>query len=257
MTSPKELFRRLFVRSRFFRHVARWAIRDKRSPLDFSHILAIRENAPGPVHRDEALILFALTRVLCPQTIVEFGFALGQSALSFLLAADSDCRVFSYDYSKSAAETATKCFGHFKNLRLIAKSQTDFSSEDIENRKIDLCFLDASHDLAHNLKTFELIQPSLSETAIVAVHDTGTWQRKFFTSRHHAFPTSDFGRKFGRWLDAEQFQPSAEDRLFVNHLLSHNPNFSQIHLHSANTLRNGITLLQKSVPLATNSVPHE
>jgi hypothetical protein len=257
MTSPKELFRGLFVRSRLFRHVARWAIRDQRSPLDFSHILAIRENAPGPVHRDEALILFALTRVLCPQTIVEFGFALGQSALSFLLAAGPDCRVFSYDHSKSAAEAARKYFGHFKNFRLIGKSQADFSPEDIENRKIDLCFLDAAHDLAGNLKSFELIQPCLSETAIVAVHDTGTWQRRFFTDRHHAFLTSDFGMKHGRWLDAEQFQPSADDRLFVNRLLSNHPNFSQIHLHSANTLRNGITLLQKASPLVTEPAPHE
>jgi len=257
MTSLKELFRRLFVRSRLFRHIARWAVPDRRSPLDFSQILAIRENAPGPVHRDEALILFALTRVLCPQTIVEFGFALGQSALSFLLAAGPECRLFSYDFSKSAQETARKCFGHFKNFRLIAKSQSDFSPDDIENRTIDLCFFDAAHDVDGNLKTFELIQPCLTCTSIVAIHDTGIWQRKFFTARHHAFPASEFGIKHGRWLDAEQFQPSADDRLFVNRLLSEYPEYSQIHLHSANTLRNGITLLQKSAPLVTTPAAHE
>jgi hypothetical protein len=68
--------------------------------------------------------------------------------------------VFSYDISRTAEETARRCFGHFKNFRLINKSQSDFSPEDIENRKIDLCFIDASHDLAHNLKTFELIRPA-------------------------------------------------------------------------------------------------
>jgi hypothetical protein len=59
------------------------------------------------------------------------------------------------------------------------------------------------------------------------------------------------GKETGRWIDAEQYQPAVTERLFVNALLRNHPDFSQIHLHSAYTLRNGITLLQKETSLVT------
>jgi hypothetical protein len=68
---------------------------------------------------------------------------------------------------------------------------------------------------------------------------------------------TDFGRRLGRWIDKEQYQQSLADRLFVNRLLQKHPDFSRVHLHSSNTLRNGITLLQKSAPLDTGSDPEE
>ena len=224
---------------------------DERSPIDFSHILSFREERIGPVHRDEALFLFGLTRILRPQTIVEFGFRKGHSALNFLMAADTECQVFSFDIAARSEEIASRCLGHVKNFRFIRKSQSDFLSTDIENRKIDLCFLDASHNLALNLKTFELIRPHLAEMAIIAVHDTGVWHRRFFKDHHRAFIDSDSGKETGRWIDAEQYQPAVTERLFVNALLRNYPDFSQMHLHSAYTLRNGITLLQKEAPLVT------
>jgi hypothetical protein len=251
MTPLKEHLRVMYFRSRICRHVARWLIPGKRLPIDFSHIGSLREDIIGPVDRDEALFLIGLTRILCPQTIVEFGFLTGQSALNFLLAARPDCQVFSYDISDSAEDIARRCLCQFKNFRFIKKSQADFSPSDIDNRKIDLCFLDASHDCSLNLRTFELIRPHLAETAVFAVHDTGVWHRKFFTADHHAFTCSSLGRKTGRWIDGEQYLQAVTERLFVNTLLRNYPDFSQIHLHSANTLRNGITLLQRGGPLAT------
>ena len=207
------------------------------------------------MHRDEALFLFGLTRILRPQTIVEFGFSKGHSALNFLVAADPECRVFSYDIDGESEEIARRCLGHMKNFRFIRKSQADFLSTDIENRKIDLCFVDASHNLELNLKTFELIRPHLAEAAIVAVHDTGVWHRRFFKDYHHAWIDSDKGKETGRWIDAERYQQAMSERLFVNALLRNHPDFSQIHLHSAHTLRNGITLLQKGALLITGPEP--
>jgi predicted O-methyltransferase YrrM len=231
--------------------MARWLIPGKRLPMDFSHVISFREDQIGTVDRDEALSLVGLTRILCPQTIVEFGFLAGHSALNFMLAARPDCRVFSYDISDSSEEIARRCLSQFRNFRFIRKSQTDFSPSDIDHRKIDLCFLDASHDLSLNLKTFELVRPHLSETGVFAVHDTGIWHRKFFTDDHHAFTDSVLGRKTGRWIDAERYQQAVTERLFVNTLLRNHPDFSQIHLHTSHTLRNGITLLQKTAPLTT------
>jgi predicted O-methyltransferase YrrM len=251
VTSLKETARKLYFRSKLFRHMARWLIRDRRSPIDFSHILSFREEQIGPVYRDEALFLFALTRILRPRTIVEFGFKTGHSALNFLAAADPGCHVFSYDIAVESEEIARRCLGHVKNFRFIKKSQADFLPSDIESRKIDLCFLDASHDLSLNVRTFELIRPHMTDMAILSVHDTGVWHKKFFSDRHRAFIESDKGKETGRWIDAEQYQPAVTERLFVNALLRNHPEFSQIHLHSAYTLRNGITLLQKGTPLVT------
>ena len=111
--------------------------------------------------------------------------------------------------------------------------------------------MDASHNTSINLKTFELVQPHLAEKAIVAIHDTGLWRREFFKEQHFAYADSDYGKSIGEWLDADRFQPAVTERLFVNTLLQNYPDFSQIHLHSAYTLRNGLTLLQKKVPLTT------
>jgi predicted O-methyltransferase YrrM len=255
MTALKESLRVLFVRSRFFRLIARFAVREKRFPLDFSQILALPETTIGPVHRDEALALFGITRVLCPRTIVEFGFSRGRSTLNFLLASGPECRVFSFDIDPRAEEIARRCFGGFKNFRFIRKSQSDFSPDDIENRQIDFCFIDASHDLTHNLETFDRIRPHLAKAAIIGVHDTNVWRREFLTERHYAFMNTKFGRRLGRWIDKEQYQPSLDDRLFANYLLQKHPDFARVHLHSSNTLRNGITLLQKLAPLDTGSDP--
>ena len=77
VTSLKETARKLYFGSKLFRHMARWLIRHKRSSIDFSHILSFGEEQTGPVYRDEALFLFALTRILLLRTIVEFGFKTG------------------------------------------------------------------------------------------------------------------------------------------------------------------------------------
>jgi predicted O-methyltransferase YrrM len=253
VTPLREILRRFYYGSRVSRHMARWLIRDERSPLDFSHILSFREQQIGPVHRDEALFLFGLTRILRPQTIVEFGFMTGHSAFNFLVAGGPECRVFSYDITDRSEGIARRCLGRFKNFRFIKKSQSDFSPSDIENRKIDLCFLDASHDLSFNLRTFKLVQPHLAEAAIIAVHDTGVWHRKFFKDEHRAFVNSPAGKATGQWIDTDQYQQAVSERLFVNALLRTCQDFSQIHFHSVHTLRNGITLLQKRRPLAVGS----
>jgi predicted O-methyltransferase YrrM len=253
--SPKEILRKAYFHSRFSRWIARWLIRDERSPLDFSQILSIRELQIGPIHRDEAVFLFGLTRILRPRTIVEFGFMNGHSALNFLLAADPECQVFSYDITGRSEGIARRCFGRRHNFAFIRKSQADFSPEDIGNREIDLCFLDASHEFELNLKTFELIRPRLSDAAIVAVHDTGVWQQRFLKGEHRTFINSNAGQRTGRWIDAERYQPAVSERLFVNTLAQKCPEYSQIHFHSAFALRNGITLLQKAAPLITDPQP--
>jgi len=257
MGAVREYFRELYFRSKLFRVLAAKLIDDKPLPIDYSHLLSFSDMQIGPVQRDEALALFGLTRILRPQTIVEFGFQNGHSALNFLLASGADCHVFSYDIDPWSEDVAQRCLGGFRNFHFIGKSQADFAPSDIDHREIDLCFIDASHDLALNLKTIALIRPHLADMAVIVVHDTGVWQKRFFGENHRAFVDSANGKAVGRWIDEEQYQPCVDERLFLNALLQSYADFSQVHLHSAHTLRNGLTLLQRKNPLVTGSESFE
>jgi len=253
----KEALRAAYYRSKLVRHMSSWLIGDNRLPADFVQALVSRKQLVGPVHDDEALFLFSLTRMLYPQTIVEFGFRTGHSAFNFIQAAVPGCKIFSYDIWWVSEEIAHRCFGHFKQFRFIRKSQEEFAPGDIDNRKIDLCFMDASHNTALNLQTLELIRPHLAEQAIVAVHDTGVWHKEFFKEQHLSYAYSDFGRSIGEWLDEDRYQPAVSERLFVDTVLHNYPEFSQLHVHSAYTLRNGMTLLQRKIPLPLASGPED
>jgi hypothetical protein len=83
----------------------------------------------------------------------------------------------------------------------------------------------------------------MAPDAILAVHDTGTIPRELLPEGHYFF-NSPMG-----WIgDRREVEP--DERGFVNWVLDHHPEFSQVHLHSLRVLRCGITLLQRSAPLA-------
>merc|ERR1719443_956295 len=87
------------------------------------------------------------------------------------IADDPDARVFSYDIGAypniAALEDADPRF------TFVLKSQADFEPEDIGGRTVDIALFDAGHLVEYSLVAFERVLPSLSPTAIVAVHDTG------------------------------------------------------------------------------------
>src|SRR5271155_4967100 len=64
---------------------------------DLAHLDKFHENVSGPIQSDEALLLFALTKVLRPKVVVEFGFFQGYSATNFLMALDADACLYSFD----------------------------------------------------------------------------------------------------------------------------------------------------------------
>jgi predicted O-methyltransferase YrrM len=208
------------------------------------------EGVMGPLQRDEALLLFALTRVLRPVVIVEFGFHYGHSAFNFLQAASPACQFYSYDIEDTAEGIARARFQRFQNFHFLRKSQADFCAADIGNRQIDLCFLDASHLLELNQVTFRKLEGSLSEGAVIVVHDTGTWAKEFFSPVH----AQQAANTPANWISPTEYQPCKGEREFVNWVLTACPGFSELHLHSNRTLRNGMTLIQKSRPLPTEPV---
>jgi predicted O-methyltransferase YrrM len=184
------------------------------------HLRYFGEIVMGPVQRDEALFLYGLVKIVDPKTIVEFGFSRGHSATNFLKAMSSDSRLYSYDISDASVQLARRI--HDNRFRLIHKSQVDFDSSDVDHRRVDFAFFDASHDCDLNLLTFDRLRISLSDRALIAVHDTGS-----------------------HWLDpSHPIKP--HEREFVNHVRLSMPDFDLIHLDCTTKYRHGLTLLQRN-----------
>merc|ERR1719160_1894125 len=98
---------------------------------------------PGPLQDDEALLLYALARVVRPRTILEFGTAQGFSALNWMhaIADDPLARVFSYDIGMYPA--AARIEDADPRFRFVMKSQADFDPADIGHRTVDVALFDA------------------------------------------------------------------------------------------------------------------
>ncbi len=240
-----------FLRSRPLRNALMplGAWRMGHSGIRLAHLGFYREgSAFGPVQREEALLIAALVRVLRPKTIVEFGFASGHSALNFLEVMPANSKLFSFDISPRAHDIAA-VFAGDSRFTYRHKSQTDFAPEDVDGCTIDLCFIDASHDLYLNQETWRRVLPSLAPNALVLVHDTGTWSRHCLTpvfAKHAA-------QKPENWLSVDLFQPHPDERKFVNWICSQGGGWMPIHLHTEATLRHGLTLLQRVGALWTTS----
>jgi predicted O-methyltransferase YrrM len=198
------------------------------------------------LQRDEALFLLGLVKVIRPQTVVEFGFHYGHSAFNFLQALDPESRLFSYDIADTAAEIARRCFRGWRNFRFIHKSQDAFSPSDIDGQKIDLVFIDASHQIDLNKRTFSAILPVLAPNAIICVHDTGTWSKSQMGPIQQEFAKE----RPGDWISDDEFQHLRDEREFVNWIITDHP-FHAVHFHTLRCIRNGITLLQRNTPLVT------
>lgn len=236
--------RRAFYRIRIVRELvaaARWP-KQRRDLPDLAHLTFFKETADGPVQRDEALFLHSLVRVVRPRTIVEIGFLGGHSAFNFLRALDGQARLYSFDIDPSCADRAHEALGHDPRFVFRTRSQASLTPEDIDGRRADFIFLDASHDLTLNQATFERLLPLMTRDALFAIHDTGTVPRQLLPHWHWWLATPD------HWIGEER-EVAPDERAFVNWLLLHHPEFSQIHFHSGRTIRCGLTLLQRSVPL--------
>lgn len=249
-TRARGLGRRLFYRSAFFRRVAvasRLPALPERPPK-LTHLALFSETSWGPVQRDEALLLYALVRVLRPRTVLEIGFLKGRSALNFLAALDADARLYSIDVDPAQAARAQRLLGHDARFAFKVLSQDAVSAEVTDNRPADLVFLDASHDLELNQATFERLLAVMAPDAVLAIHDTGAIPRELVPEGHW-WLQSDAG-----WI-GDQREVRPDERAFVNWIRERHPEFEQLHLHSRQTMRLGLTLLQRGAPLPTTNGP--
>ena len=240
--------RRAFLRWRWLRDLAGLLTTASGRPPDTAHLRFFREEtACGPIQREEALLLFALVRVLRPRVVVEFGFHRGHSALNFLLALPPGGELHSYDVAESSARLASRLFAGVPGFHYHHKSQEAFAPADVAGLPVDLALFDAAHDLELNIATLEKLRPNLAPNAVLAVHDTGSWRREHMRPAHLAWSAE----RSGSWLSDQEYLPWSEERRFVNWLRDNRPEFAQLHLHSERALRHGLTLLQASGRLAT------
>ena len=193
----------------------------------------------GPVQVAEGKLLQALITVCRPAVVVEFGFGRGHSARWLLGALPRHSQLYSYDISNDAKNIARRAFGKRNNFFFVQKSQADFSPADVDGRQVDLVFLDALHDLETNKLTFQRLLAALADSALVVIHDTGTWM---------TLPTG-VSEDWEAWLSTGEYQHQRDERLFVNWLRTSHSEFAQIHLHTTDVFRHGLTVLQRSGPL--------
>lgn len=199
-----------------------------------SHLKNLDEFVIGPIQRDEALLLFALVRVVDPKTLVEFGFYQGHSAINFLKAMSPDARLYSFDISSDSMKAARRI--NDTRFNFLFKSQSEFEPSDVDNRTVDLVFFDAAHDFQLNLTTLERLMDSLSERALIVVHDTGIWHGDL-----KRLKTPE-----GYFLNSGYIhQP--DERMFVNHIKANMNGFEMIHLHCTSKFRHGLTVIQRNI----------
>ena len=125
------------------------------------------QNKPGPIQDDEALLLFALIRVIRIYRVLEFGGFPGYSAKNFYEAM-GDGEVYSVDWG---VDGVTPKMGKYH--KIIVKNTADVTPEDLDNKPIDLVFFDchayeASLCAFQNLKRAEII----TDKTIFVFHDT-------------------------------------------------------------------------------------
>jgi hypothetical protein len=181
----------------------------------------------GPLQDADADLLKAIITMTNPRVILEFGYLFGDSSRAMLSVMRPTDKLVSVDKDRKA---------HIKDERFsfVCQSQETY----IPKEKVDFVFLDASHDLELNKKTFENLKPFLTEKAIIAVHDTGTW------------PSNLWNFELGQETSGGRYAHCPDEIHFVNWLFENEPEYQQIHLHSITEARHGITLVQKKTKLS-------
>jgi predicted O-methyltransferase YrrM len=137
---------------------------------DLSHLTQNKMIVVGPIQDDEALFLYGLIKTTRPKTLLECGMFHGYSTVNILKAIDKDARLFTFDieiYNKNSPAFNDKRF------KFINKSQSKFEQSDVENKTIDFIYLDNGHYFDVNVEFWKKVVGSMSENAIMVIHDTG------------------------------------------------------------------------------------
>lgn len=185
----------------------------------------------GPILDEEKDLLQAIIKMHNPDVVVEFGFFWGKSSLAMLEVMHEDALLYSYDKDRKEDDALKKMNNH-PHFKFFKKDQTEFHPIDVNYAKIDLVFIDASHNFDKNCQTYQLLLPFLAERAIIIVHDTGLWKENYYNVN------------WGKNVYAG-FSHNPEERRFVNWIHLNYPEWQQIHLNNTKRLNHGMTIMQR------------
>lgn len=222
----------------------------------------------GPTPIDDLGILYAAIKELKPKTLVEVGFWAGDGTRALLSAADAGATVHSFDPTPHPGE-ADKLMAEAstlgRNFVFHEKAGEEITSEDFSGDKVGFAFIDTGHMPNMTKNCFEKLLPVLTDDAIVAIHDTGVWGKKFLDDHmddkdvQSWWSMIEYGLSMekvynGIWPlaphgegdDQYYIHPNArQERLFVNMVMEAHPDWGIIEIGSLNHLSVGITIMQR------------
>ena len=176
----------------------------------------------GPLLEEDRKLLQAIILMTDPKNVIEFGFLRGHSTRTMLEVLSPNAMLTSYD------NTSVSNIPDDKRFTLKRIGQEEYGGHE----NVDFVFLDASHDFELNKETFKRLLPTLTENAIIAVHDTGKWFANVFEF--------ELGYEHeGGWLHCP------DERKFMNWIKEEYPQWQQIHFNTQSKISHGITLLQQ------------
>ena len=136
----------------------------------------------------------------------------------------------------------------YKNCYFIKDDCVNFNSETIHNRFIDLFFLDCSHIFEINKKCLKVIVPLLSKNGIIIVHDTGYYTKLGFDKSPESYKKSN--QKLGDKIrNSGKVAVIKSEQKTVNWFIDEYQDFSVMHFHADKVMRNGMTVMQKTLKL--------
>ena len=131
-----------------------------------------KQDVIGPIQDDEALLLYAIIRVMRLKNIVELGGLGGYSALNFSKAVGDAGKVISVDINKTPKVA--------ENHHVVVGNCSSTTPAMLKIKHIDLLFFD-THDFDASMIFFRNMSGHglIDSKTILALHDTGTHPKKF------------------------------------------------------------------------------
>lgn len=206
------------------------------------------QNVGGPIQDDEALFLYSIIRGCRLSRILEIGGLNGYSAKNFLKA---------LDYPRKLGETytlytcdITEVPTQGKNHKVLTKNAMDITSEDLDNKPLDMIFYDC-HDMIQMVIHSVLVAKGLiNDKTIIALHDTNLHYAPHMHRKH--YPPHD---PIGEYVESEKgWAHQPVERKMVNLFKDMGYDIFSISTDASKhssmlPVRHGMTICRKFFPL--------
>jgi predicted O-methyltransferase YrrM len=176
------LLRRARAAAFIVRALAFEAVRRYHSVLpDFLELYAGGPKKLGPVFAKDALLLFALTRMLMPDAVIEIGVGLAASDIAFAEALRLNGRghLFAVDVRQSSIDRSRRLLRYHGLARFVTFFEGN--SRDVSTRdqvaaaagKAKILFIDGDHSFEGVRADFELFHELVADGGLIVFHDVG------------------------------------------------------------------------------------